>query len=199
MTNKRRIVLARHGATEWSESGRHTGRTDLPLLPLGERQAKALGEALAGQTFARVFSSPLLRAANTARLAGFGDRLELSDLLLEMDYGEDEGRTRAAIREERPSWDVFLVGPKGGETAFDVAARCRRFLKQIEEIEGDGDILLFAHGHLIRTFTATYLRQSPMFASQLELGAASLSVLGHNHEHPSLQRWNDRTHLAAIS
>jgi broad specificity phosphatase PhoE len=197
MTNKRRIVLARHGATEWSEAGRHTGRTDLPLLPLGERQAEALGKALAGQSFARVFSSPLQRAANTGRLAGFGDRLELSDLLLEMDYGEDEGRTRVAIREERPSWDVFRVGPKGGETAFDVAARCRRFLKQTEDIEGD--ILLFAHGHLIRTFAATWLFQSPLFAGQLELGAASISVLGYNHEHPSLQRWNDRTHLDGVT
>lgn len=199
MNSTRRVFLARHGATEWSEAGRHTGRTDLPLLPLGEQQARALGKQLEGQRFAKVFSSPLRRAADTARLAGFGDRLELSELLLEMDYGEDEGRRRVDIRAERPGWDVFRVGPKGGETAFDVAARCARFIKEIDNIEEEGDILLFAHGHLIRTFAATWLLASPLFAGQLELGAASLSVLGYNHEHPSIQRWNDRAHLAGIS
>lgn len=192
----KRIVLARHGATEWSEAGRHTGRTDLPLLEAGEKQARALGRALAGETYAKVFSSPLQRAVSTARLAGYGDGLELSDLLLEMDYGQDEGRTRADIRKERPDWDVFLTGPLGGETPEDVAARCRRFLRLCDAI--DGVVLLFAHGHLIRTLTATWLRQSPVFASNLELGAASISVLGHNHEHPSLQRWNDRQHLAGL-
>ena len=189
----KRVVLARHGATEWSEAGRHTGRTDLPLLPLGEDQARALGKALATETFAQVFSSPLKRAQNTAKLAGFGDVLKLDELLLEMDYGQDEGRTRKDIRAERPGWDVFFTGPKGGESPYEVAARCRRFLLKCEPIEGD--VLVFAHGHLIRTLTATWLRQSPLFASNLELGAASISVLGCNHEHPSLQRWNDRTHL----
>ncbi len=189
----KRIFLARHGATEWSEAGRHTGRTDLPLLPLGEDQARALGAVLAKETFTRVFSSPLQRAQNTAKLAGFGAVLELDELLLEMDYGKDEGRTRKDIRAERPGWDVFFTGPLGGETPYEVAARCRRFLVKCEAI--DGDVLLFAHGHLIRTLTATHLRQSPLLASNLELGAASVSILGYNHEHPSLQRWNDRTHL----
>ena len=189
----KRIVLARHGATEWSEAGRHTGRTDLPLLPLGENQARALGKALATETFTQVFSSPLQRAQNTAKLAGFGPVLQLDELLLEMDYGQDEGRTRKEIRADRPGWDVFFSGPKGGETPHEVAARCRRFIGKVEAIEGD--VLLFAHGHLIRILTATWLRQSALFASNLELGAASISIVGFNHEHPSLQRWNDRNHL----
>ena len=189
-----RIVLARHGATEWSEAGRHTGRTDLPLTALGIGQAERLGKALAKDTYARVFTSPLARAAETARLAGFsGAGIETSDLLLEMNYGLDEGRTRKDIRAERPGWDVFLVGPKGGETAADVAARAQRFLDLVEPI--DGAVLLFAHGHLIRTLTATWLRCAPEFAGHLELGPASISILGYNHEHRSLQRWNDRSHL----
>ena len=192
----KRIVLARHGATEWSEAGRHTGRTDLPLTPEGERQAVVLGKVLARERYQQVFTSPLRRAADTARLAGFSAEttgIERSDLLLEMDYGKDEGLTRKEIRKERPEWDVFLVGPKGGETAADVAARCERFLQQIEPLEGT--VLLFAHGHLIRMLTATWLRCPPAFATHLELGPASISVLGYNHEHRSLQRWNDRSHL----
>lgn len=183
-----RLYLVRHGATEWSELGRHTGRTDLPLTALGQQQARALRPVLAPLSFAHVFTSPLQRARQTAELAGFGAGLEASDLLLEMDYGHDEGKTRQEIQVDRPDWDIFTDGPRGGESVAEVARRTVTFLGSIASAEGD--VLLFAHGHLLRILTTVFLRLPLAFGRQLELSPASVSILGFSHQVPSLQRWN---------
>lgn len=189
-----RLFLVRHGATEWSELGKHTGRTDLPLTAMGERQAQALAPALAKQTFARVIASPLQRAFRTAELAGFAGRVERNELLLEMNYGDDEGRTRKEIRLERPRWDVFTEGPKNGETLAEVAARAKQLFASLAGTSGD--VALFAHGHVLRILAATWLEQPPTLGAQLDLGPASISILGHLHETPAIERWNDRSHCA---
>jgi len=190
------IYLARHGATEWSQAGRHTGRTNLPLLPLGESQARALRSVLAGRSFAHVFSSPLQRALTTAQLAGFGDRAQATDDLYEVDYGQDEGRTREQIQTERPGWDFFQHGPQGGETLAEVATRTRRFL---DTLPATGDnVLLFAHGHVLRILTATYLGEAPSWGGHLALGTASVSVLGQQNGVPAILHWNDESHLAGF-
>jgi broad specificity phosphatase PhoE len=183
-----RLVLVRHGSTAWSETGQHTGRTDMPLTALGEQQAAALAPRLAEFRFARVLSSPLRRAVRTAELAGFAGRVETTDLLLEMDYGDDEGRTRDAIRAERPGWDLFLDGPLHGETLAQVAARAAALFHQLEGAAGP--LLLVAHGHVLRVLTAVYLGLEPIFGRHLELGPASISVLGTEHEFRTIERWN---------
>jgi broad specificity phosphatase PhoE len=184
------LYLVRHGETEWSRARRHTGRTDLPLSPAGEAEAKALGRHLDGLAVDRVLSSPLTRAVSTARLAGFGDRVELTDALLEFDYGEYEGRTTAEIRATRPGWDLFRDGCPGGETVEDAAGRARALLAELAE--PDGRVLLFSHGHLLRILTACFLGLPPDAARHLFLGTASLSVLGVEHEWPAVLLWNEQ-------
>ncbi len=188
-----RLYLVRHGETEWSRARRHTGRTDVPLNLAGEDEARALGVLLSTQHFDLVFSSPLRRAVDTARLAGFEGRIELSDALLEFDYGEYEGLTTPEIRALRPGWDLFRDGCPGGETAEEVAARVRPFLAKVTD--ADEDVLLFTHGHLSRILTATYLGLPPATARHLFLNTASVSVLGREHEWPAILRWNDQGHL----
>lgn len=185
------LWLARHGETEWSRSGRHTGRTDLPLLPEGEAQARALGERLAGRPFARVLASPLGRALETARLAGFAGRVEVADLLTEVDYGEYEGRTGRDIRAERPGWELFRDGAPGGESPDDIAATADRIVA--EAGRGDGDVLLFGHGHRLRSVAVRYLGLPVWVAGVLRLDAGSLSILGTEHDHVALILWNDRS------
>jgi probable phosphoglycerate mutase len=182
------IWLARHGATEWSRSGQHTSYTDLPLIPEGEEEARAIGTQLAGQEFVRVLSSPLIRARETARLAGFGDRVEVTDLLSEVDYGKFEGLTTREIHEEHPGWELFVDGSPGGESPGEVAARADRLLEIIGE--PDGDVLCFAHGHILRALAARYLGLEIASAGLLKLDAGSLSILGHEHDHRALQLWN---------
>ena len=184
------LWLIRHGETEWSRARRHTGRTDLPLSPAGEAEARALGEHLRGLEVGRVLSSPLTRARATATLAGFGDRLELTDALAEFDYGEYEGLTTAEIRVARPGWDLFRDGCPGGETVETAAARAGRLL---ESMTGTEDrVLLFSHGHQLRILTACYLGLPPDAARHLFLGTASLSVLGTEHEWPAVLPWNEQ-------
>lgn len=182
------IWLVRHGATEWSRSGRHTGRTDVPLLPEGEAEARGVGRRLGGLAFRLVVSSPLRRALDTARLAGFGDRIEVSDLLAEVDYGEYEGRTGAEIRSERPGWELFRDGAPGGETPVEIESRMARLLELIGD-EG-GDALLFGHGHCLRALAAAYLEVPISVAGVLRLDSGSLSVLGHEHDHRAISVWN---------
>ncbi|MGH2815226.1 MAG: histidine phosphatase family protein, partial [Actinomycetota bacterium] len=153
------LYLIRHGETEWSRARRHTGRTDLPLSPVGEAEARALGEHLRGLQVDRVLSSPLTRATTTAALAGFGDRVELSDALLEFDYGEYEGRTTAEIRASRPGWDLFRDGCPGGETVERAAVRARTLLDDLAA--ADGRVLLFSHGHQLRILACVFLGQPP--------------------------------------
>ena len=184
------LYLVRHGETEWSRARRHTGRTDLPLSPAGETEAAALGPHLRGLEVDQVLSSPLTRAVSTARLAGFGDRAELTDALLEFDYGEYEGRTTPEIRATRPDWDLFRDGCPGGETTEAAAGRARTLLAELTA--AGGRTLLFSHGHQLRILTATFLGLPPDAARHLFLGTASLSVLGIEHEWPAILLWNEQ-------
>jgi broad specificity phosphatase PhoE len=181
------LWLVRHGATEWSENGRHTGRTDVPLVASGDAQARALAPRLADHPFALVLTSPLRRARDTARLAGFPDAV-VDDNLLEWDYGEYEGRTSAEIRADRPGWTIWNGDPPGGETAGDVETRALSVIARCRGVGGDA--LLFAHGHVLRVLTAVYLGFSPRAGAQFALETATINVLGHEHEDATLRRWN---------
>ena len=183
-----RVVLARHGETEWSAAGRHTGRTDIPLTDAGREQARRLGRALAGRTFTRVLASPLVRAAETARLAGFGDRVTFDDDLREWDYGIYEGRTRAEIAREEPGWTVWTRPIRGGETLEQLGARADRVIATLLPLEGD--ILVFSHGHFLRVLTARWIGAEPPLAGHLELGTATLSELGWEADRRSIEFWN---------
>jgi probable phosphoglycerate mutase len=187
----KRLVLVRHGETEWSRDGRHTGRTDVPLTPEGEKVARFLGQRLRrlGVEPLRVLSSPRERAIDTARLAGF-EMPEITHLLAEVDYGEYEGRTTADIRSERADWDLFRDGTPGGESLDQAADRCRRLIEDVSPEEGEGDVLMFAHGHILRVLTVTYLGQPPHAARHLALDAAAVSVLGHEHWWRAIRHWN---------
>jgi probable phosphoglycerate mutase len=181
----------RHGETEWARIGRHTGRTDILLTERGREEARSLVVRLHGHAFARILASPLSRALVTAQLAGFADRVETSDDLLEWDYGADEGRTTAEIRAERPGWSIWGAGPKDGETIRHVATRVDRV---IALARGEaGDVLVFAHGHVLRVLAARWLglpgRRGQLFA----LSTATLSILGWEREQPVIERWNDTT------
>jgi broad specificity phosphatase PhoE len=184
------LYLVRHGETEWSRARRHTGRTDLPLSTAGEAEAKALGRHLDGLQVDRVLSSPMARAMATARLAGFGDRVEVADALLELDYGDYEGLTTPEIRASRPGWDLFRDGCPGGETVTDAAGRARPLLDELAA--AGGRALLFSHGHQLRVLTACFLGLPPAAARHLFLGTASLSVLGLEHEWPAILLWNEQ-------
>ena len=184
-----RLWLVRHGETAWSRSGQHTSRTDVPLTDLGRQQAAGVARKLAGHPFSHVLSSPKQRALETARLAGFAERVETTDDLLEWDYGEDEGRTTPEIRAERPGWTVWADGPLGGETADEVAARVDRVISRVRE--ANGDILVFAHGHVLRVVAARWLGETPSEGRFFELGTATVSVLGWERETPTIERWNE--------
>jgi probable phosphoglycerate mutase len=183
------IYLARHGETEWSKSGQHTGRTDIALTAAGEEDGRRLKGRLAGMTFARVLSSPLSRARRTAELAGFTPELEPD--LLEWDYGEYEGLTSAAIRARRPGWVLFRDGAPGGETVEQVAARVDRLAGKLKGLKGN--VLCFAHGHILRVLAARWIGQPVLLGTSLLLGTASLSVLSFNHHNlaePAIKVWN---------
>lgn len=188
MSTRPEIVLARHGETEWSANGRHTGRTDIPLTDAGCREAEHLRGALADRTFALVLSSPLSRARHTCELAGLSGRAELTDDLLEWDYGEYEGVTTADIRKDRPGWVLFRDGCPGGETAADVGARMDRVIARLKQV--DGDAALFAHGHVLRVLGARWCELAPEEAQHLALTTGTLSTLGWEHEWTVLSRWN---------
>ncbi len=187
-----RIIAVRHAATEWSKVGRHTGRTDLPLEPDGRADAADLGRRLAGLQPALVLSSPLRRALDTSSLAGFGSGVETSDLLLEMDYGDYEGLTTPQIREIRPGWDLFSEGFPGGETIAQVGARADRLLEQLrgQSSLAGADVLVFAHGHLLRVLAARWLGLEAADARRFALRAGKFAVLGWEHEWRVLTGWN---------
>ena len=181
------VYLVRHGATEWSVSGRHTGRTDLALLPEGEETARSLGARLAGIDFALVLTSPRQRARRTAELAGFAGA-EVDEDLAEWDYGDYEGITTDEIRERDPRWTIWGGLTPGGETADQVSARLDRV---VERVRGaDGDTLVFGHGHALRALTARWLGLPVADGRLLRLDTATLSVLGFEREQPVVLRWN---------
>ena len=182
------IVLVRHGETEWSASGRHTSRTDVPLTEAGREAAQRLGRRLAGREFALVLSSPRSRARDTAAEAGFGDAMEVTDDLAEWDYGGYEGLTTPEIRVDRPGWLLWHDGVPGGETAAQVTARADRVIERA--LAADGDVALFAHGHVLRVIGARWLGLPAQRGGSLALDTASLSELGHEHENRVLRRWN---------
>jgi probable phosphoglycerate mutase len=187
------LWLIRHGETEWSASGRHTGRTDIPLTDEGIRQARALGRYLAHRSFALVLTSPLSRAADTCGLAGYGDVAQPSEDLLEWDYGQAEGRTTAEMRAQHPGWSVWTGGPPGGETVDEVGRRTDRVIARA--LEASGAAALFAHAHVLRILAARWLGLPPDDGRLFALGPASLSVLGWEREGRVISRWNDRSFL----
>jgi len=183
-----RLVVVRHGETEWSQSGRHTGRTDIPLTDRGREQAVRLGRALGGRAFNRVLSSPLARALETCRLAGFGDRVELDDDLREWDYGAYEGRTRVEIATEIPGWTVWTNPIVHGESLTALGRRADRVIAMALPI--GGNVLVFAHGHILRVLAARWIEQPPILGSRLELGTASISELGWEQDRRTIESWN---------
>jgi broad specificity phosphatase PhoE len=183
------VWLVRHAETEWSRSGKHTGRTDVPLTDAGRARARELGARLGGRDFALVLVSPLGRARETARLAGLGDPCEVREDLLEWDYGDYEGITTASIREERPDWYLWRDGVPNGETADEVGARCDRVIEEILSV--DGDVAAFAHGHILRALAARWLEEPVSFGGRLFLSTGSLCVLGFEREVRVVRLWNE--------
>jgi broad specificity phosphatase PhoE len=183
-----RVWVLRHGATAWSEDGRHTGRTDLPLLPAGRAQAEALSRHLAGRRFELVLTSPLERARETCRLAGYGDAAELCDDLREWDYGRYEGATTAEIREHAPGWTVWTGRCPDGETIDQVARRADRVIERALGVAGD--VALFAHGHILRVLTARWCELAPVEGRRFPLDTGTASILGWEHEFPAVRSWN---------
>jgi probable phosphoglycerate mutase len=188
MTARSQLWLIRHGETAWSLSGAHTGRTDLPLIPAGTERAAALGRYLAGRPFAIVLTSPLQRARETCRIAGYSDAAQIEPNLREWDYGAYEGRTTADIREEAPAWDLWTTGVPGGETLEQVAARARLVIERAAG--GGGDAALFGHGHILRILTACWLALPPEAGHLFALDTATVSVLGYERETRVIRRWN---------
>ncbi len=188
-----KLVLLRHGETEWSRTGKHTGLTDIPLTARGEELARGAGELVRGYDFGLVLTSPLERARRTAELAGLD--AEVDPMLLEWDYGGYEGRTTREIRAELGyDWTAFthgvIRGETPGETVEEVAARASRVLPRVLDAMQHGDVALIAHGHFLRILTAVFLRQAPRFAAMITLDAGSVSVLGYYREQPAILAWN---------
>jgi probable phosphoglycerate mutase len=189
------LWLVRHGETEWSASGRHTSRTDIPLTQLGRERAAKLGKYLAGTTFAAVLRSPMLRAKETCEIAGFGARAEVDDDLREWDYGVYEGRTSKEIQAEIPGWSVWTSPIIGGETVEHVGERADRVIARALAVgetspEDGAKVVLFAHAHILRILAARWVRLEARGGSLFALGTGSVSVLGWEREARVIQRWN---------
>jgi len=189
------VYLARHGETAWSLTGQHTGRTDLPLTARGERNARALGQRLNGLKFAKVFTSPMLRARRTCELAGFGSGAVVDRDLVEWDYGEYEGQRTSEIQAKRPGWQLFRDGCPGGESPEQVGARADRVLSRLRVIPGN--LLLFSSGHFLRVLAARWLSLEPGGGRLFLLSTASLSALGYEHNlcEPVICLWDDTRHV----
>lgn len=187
------MVLVQHGETEWSRTGRHTGRTDIPLTLNGRHRAALLGPVLADWRFVRVLTSPLERAVETCQIAGMGGEARIREDLAEWDYGAFEGRTTRDIRAERPGWSLFSDGAPGGETPDDVGRRADRVIDEARE--APGDVAIFAHGHILRVLAARWMGLAPAHGRALALGTGAISVLGWERETAVILRWNDLCHL----
>jgi broad specificity phosphatase PhoE len=182
------VVLVRHGETEWSRDGRHTGKSDIPLTAEGRRQAEALRRELAGWTFALVLTSPLERAMETSRLAGFGEVAQSRSDLVEWDYGRYDGLTSPQIAAIDPGWSLWRDGGPGGEQPADVGRRADHIITEVRAVAGN--VLLFAHGHILRVVAARWLAEPPAGGQHYALQTAALSVLGYEHENPVIWHWN---------
>jgi broad specificity phosphatase PhoE len=192
----RRLYLVRHGETEWSRLGRHTGRTDVALTEIGRAQARALGRRLTGHHFGPVLTSPLVRAADTAALGGFPDAIRDPDLQ-EWDYGALEGRTFADIRRELPGWTIWTGPWPAAETVDEVGVRADRVIARCLASDANGDGLLFAHGHLLRILAARWLGLEAASGGLFALGTATLGILGWDRGTPVVETWNEACHLEA--
>ena len=184
----RELWLFRHGETEWSLSGAHTGRTDLPLTEAGRERARAMGRYLAGRQFSLVLTSPLQRARETCDLAGYGAVAEVDDNLREWDYGDYEGRTSSQIRNLRPGWFLWRDGVTNGETVEDVADRAEAIIDRV--VRAGGDVALFSHGHLLRILATCWLELPPTDGRLFALNTGSLSILGYERETRVISTWN---------
>jgi broad specificity phosphatase PhoE len=184
---RQQVWLVRHGATEWSLQGRHTGRSDIPLEDSGRRQAAGLGTTLARHTFVLVLASPLGRAAETARLAGVA-RAQLDPDLMEWDYGEYDGLTTPQIRQRDPDWSLWRSGGPGGEDPAEAGRRADRVVARLRQ--ATGDVLVFSHGHFLRVLTARWLGLEPSTGRYFYLGTAGVGVLGYEHDKPVVRAWN---------
>ena len=182
------VWLVRHAETEWSRDGKHTGHTDVSLTDKGREAARGLGERMASRSFARVLTSPLERARETAQLAGIGAHAEASDDLLEWNYGAYEGITTAEIRDRRPGWYLWSDGAPGGESPEAVAARCDRVIAEV--LGTAGDVALVAHGHILRALAARWVEEPVAFGGRLFLSTGTLSVLGFEREVRVVRSWN---------
>jgi probable phosphoglycerate mutase len=190
------VYLARHGETAWSLSGQYTGLSDLPLIERGEKNARQLGERLRGMNFAKVFTSPLQRAARTCELAGFGAVAQVDPDLVEWNYGQYDGLVISEILKMNPGWVLFRDGCPGGESPAQITARADRVVQRIRAVQSD--VLLFSSGHFLRVLSARWLGLDLEWAnSHFFLGTASLSALGyeHNRSQPVIRLWNDEHHL----
>jgi len=182
------VVLVRHGETEWSLSGQHTGRTDIPLTERGRQQARLLEPLLSTANFALVLSSPLRRARETCELAGLGAQMQLEPDLMEWNYGEYEGRTSKEIKRTAPNWMVFTDGCPGGEMPEQVGARVDRLIDRIRPVAGR--VALFAHGHVLRVFVARWIGLPPSAGQHFMLDTSTVGVLGYYQGVPAVKRWN---------
>jgi len=185
-----KLYLIRHGNTAWSETRRHTGLTDLPLNEHGEHDARLLGDHLKGMNIAHTYMSPLLRARQTCELAGFADKAEISNELIEWNYGDYEGQTTSDICRQRPDWNIFFDGAPAGESPQDVAARADRFIERARRVQGD--VAAFSSAHIIRVIAARWLGLAPDAGRYFLSSTASVGILGyeHNSKEPALHLWN---------
>ncbi|MBP9841329.1 MAG: histidine phosphatase family protein [Simkaniaceae bacterium] len=190
MLAPKQIYLIRHGETEWSKLGKHTGRTDLPLTGKGKEEALLLKQ-YPFPSFAHVFVSPLKRAQETCRLAGYREDGVIKEALYEWDYGQYEGLTSREIHQIDPNWTIFSHGAPGGESLDQITLRCKKFLEFIAPLEGP--IALFSSGHILRALTAVYLGQPLLFGQHIVLSTGMVSILGDEHQTPAILKWNTST------
>ena len=188
MTPSKEIWLIRHGETEWSRTGKHTGRTDVPLSDTGELRARALGSILSAASFETVLTSPLARAVETCRLSGLGDRARVTPDLMEWDYGIFEGRKTPEIRAERPNWSIWETDIPQGEQVDDVARRADRVIEEVSATSGN--VAVFSHGHFLRIMTARWLGLPPTAGRLFALDTGSVSVIGYERETRVIRVWN---------
>jgi len=189
---EQKVYLLRHGETEWSLNGRHTGVTDIPLTENGRKLARQLQPILAEEKFVMVLNSPLQRARDTCELAGLGTLASVDQDLMEWNYGEYEGLTTEQIRQTRPDWSVFRDGCPGGESPLQVSVRADRIVSRVRTV--DGNVALFSHGHILRVLAARWINLSASYGENFLLDTATLNVLGYYRESPAFKIWNAPLH-----